>query len=263
MGNAKAASRYVAATILAALAVTRALADPSVAQRFDETFFILIGVGLALILFPLERLKSLKAGGVELALNQPEIQGALTSLNLDTVQDRSLRSRLALQEASLPIVHGSRVLWIDDRPEKVVAVRRMLRALGVETVAAASTDAANQILAADTDFDLMVTDVQRYGTSHETTGGTEIHEGVNYVVLLRSNHPDPMIRSLPVIFYAAYDWERLVEFTRPARELSPSAEISNSAEHFIPAVLNMLAEARTQPVDVAGPKGPSFPRRDA
>ena len=64
---------------------------------------------------------------------------------------------------------------------------------------------------------------------------------------LRKSHPDPVVRMIPVIFYAAYPSERLIRFTRPARESYPPPEIANSIADFAPKVVKLLAEARSAP----------------
>ena len=87
-------------------------------------------------------------------------------------------------------------------------------------------------------------------------GGIDIHEGVNFIVVLRK-HKDPNIRVIPVIFYAAYDWERLVQFTRPARELTPEAEISNSMDDFLPKTIRRLADERSKPIEFSKVKKPT------
>ena len=157
----------------------------------------------------------------------------------------------------LESIRGSRVLWIDDNPHNILGVRRLLRALGINIVSAVSSEAAESILETDNDFDLIVTDVQRMGDSHKITGGVIIHEGVNYIIRLRE-HPDPVIAHMPVIFYAAYEWEKLVKHTRPVRELLPEPEISNAAPDFVVKVVNTLAIQRATPIKYSELKVPTY-----
>jgi CheY-like chemotaxis protein len=117
----------------------------------------------------------------------------------------------------------------------------------VEVVSAISSDAALAVLESDNDFDLILSDVQRDDETYKATGGVRIHGGVNFVVVLR-RHQDPVIRSLPVIFYAAYEWERLVTFTRPARELQPEAEMANGVSDLLPKTVRRLVEMRSRPI---------------
>jgi CheY-like chemotaxis protein len=151
------------------------------------------------------------------------------------------------------------VLWIDDRPHNLLAERRLFRALGVHVVPAVSSERAAAILEEDNDFDLILTDVQRKDDVYRATGGPPIHGGVNFIRVLRT-HEDPAVRSLPVIFYAAYEWERLVDFTRPARELQPEAGMANRLIDLLPEVVRVLAEARSRPLAVAQKKEATAPR---
>lgn len=230
------------------LAMVRLAFHDGLYRRMDSIFFIVMGTGLLLLLVPLQYLKSFKAGSLEFSLEQPQIQGAISGLNVDRIKNEKIQAHLLRLKDQLGAIRGSRVLWIDDHPHGVVGERRLLRALGVEVVTAVSSDAAFAILEADNDFDLIITDVQRVGTSHQVTGGVPIHEGTNFIVALRKNHPDPVINRLPVVFYAAYDWQRLVDFTNNARAHYPSPEISNSEEDLIPKVIRLLAESRATPI---------------
>jgi len=209
------ARQIAAAVMLLGLAAARVL-WPEFALKADAIFLTLVAVGLALLVIPLKTIKSLKAAGVELSLDAPHVQGAVASLNLNRIEDAKLRGRLQVLSHLLPVVAGSRLLWIDDRPEKIIGERRLLRALGVTVVPATSSNEARELLRADKDFDLIVSDVQRSGDTHQVTGGVDIHEGVNFIVWLRTKFNDPFVKEIPVLFYAAYDWPRLIEFTRPA-----------------------------------------------
>ena len=255
--------RIGVAILLIALALVRTFVPAALSQQMDALFFTIVGVALVLLVLPLERLTSVKAGGVEVTLQQAEVRGAIAGLNLDRIRDTELRARLAESESQLRIAHGARVLWIDDRPHTVVAERRLMRSLGIEVVPATSSEAAGRIMEIDNDFDLIITDVQRQGDTFRVTGGVDIHEGVNYVVWLRTLHRDPVMRNVAVVFYAAYDWKRLVEFTRPARELQPEPEISNSVSDLMPKVLRRLAEVRRAPIPVTAAKEPTWASSDS
>lgn len=253
--------RFGAAILLGTLAVARTF-GPGWQERMDATFFVVVGVTILLLLIPVSRLRQLKAGGLELSLDRPEVVGAIGSLNLASVEDGELRAVLKRSETHMSTIRGSRVLWIDDRPEKIVALRRLLRSLGVDVVSAISSKDARQVLSADTDFDLLISDVQREGDSHKFTGGVPIHEGTNFVVWLRRKHEDPAVRSLPVVFYAAYDWQRLVDFTRPARETQPEPAISNSVSDFVGKIVSELVKARAAPLRAGGEKEPTHTRAE-
>jgi CheY-like chemotaxis protein len=136
-------------------------------------------------------------------------------------------------------VKGGRILWIDDRPHNIIGERRLLRALGADVIITVSSDCAEEILNRDNDFDIIITDVQRVGESYKLNNGEPIHEGVNFIVKLR-NFDDPIIKSIPVVFYAAYDWDRLIKFTKPARETKPIPKISNTIEDMLSKVITVI-----------------------
>src|SRR2546421_459886 len=103
----------------------------------------------------------------------------------------------------------------------------------------------------------MISDIQREGDTYEITGGEPIHEGVNLVVKFRTQRKDrDPIKSIPVIFYAAYDRKQLVDFTRRVCELTPKADIANSIFELLPKVVWILVESRSEPI-VAGVKKPT------
>lgn len=238
------------------LAVLRLAFFDGLGQRIDMTFLALFGVAFLALVVPWDRLQSLKAGSVELTLETPQVQGALQGLGLDRIESKDLRNALSKLSNEIALAKGSRVLWIDDKPHNVVGARRLFRSLGVEVLTAISSDSAEEIMQTDNDFDLIISDVQRKGENYRLNEGIEIHDGVNFVVKLRQ-HDDVVIQSLPVVFYAAYEWRRLVEYTRPARELQPEAEITNSIDGLMKKAFTALATARSNPIVVPTKKRPT------
>ncbi len=263
------------------LTVVRLIGSEALASRMDATFFWVIGVAALVALGSLlatsetleilsRYIRSFKLGSLfEATLNQPGTESALTGVEawnkaklsepsenlteatlkqLVRVDSDRLRQRLEKLGDELLKIRGSRLLWIDDRPEKVLGERRLLRALGVMVQTAISSEDALVALRMDNDFDLIISDVQRIGETFKKTGGIPIHEGVNFVVYLRSHYSDLFVRNIPVVFYAAYDWPRLVQFTRPAMEHAPEPLISNSVEDFVVKVVRTLALSRTSPI---------------
>lgn len=245
------------ALLFVALAILRVIFHESLNPRMDITFFTLLVFAFLVLVLPWEQLKTFKAGGVEFSLEKPAVQAAISGLGLDRVDDDKLQKKLSRLDDELKLASGSRVIWIDDKPHNILGARRVLRALNIDITTATSSKMAEEILNADNDFDLIISDVQRKGINYkQVEGGVEIHEGVNFIVVLRK-HKDKNIRVLPVIFYAAYDRERLVKFTRPARELMPEAQISNSMEDFLPKVIKQLAEERSRPITFSTVKKPT------
>jgi CheY-like chemotaxis protein len=252
------ALRISLSAVLITLAATRLLFPQWSEARIDVTLIALLAAALLIHLIPLERLKSFKAVGVEFGLDTPQVAAAINALSQNRIGNIELRERLERMADDLEIIRGSRVLWLDDKPNVVLNARRLLRALGVEVVTATSSEKAEELLTADQDFDLLVSDVQRQGNSYRLNQGVEIHEGVNFVVKLRRSG-DPVLQNIPIIFFAAYDWERLVHFTRPAREFVPEAQLSNAVNDFLVKVVKQLASIRRRPIVYPDQKEPTPP----
>jgi CheY-like chemotaxis protein len=273
----------IISVLLIILIVVRSVFHDDLAKRLDPVFFWLLTISILvffisipnytknLVIFALHILSLFKSIGKG-EVNQDKIQALLQQLaatnKILMADDEEVRvmghfdpeqmeGRFSKLREDIAKVRNSRILWLDDNPHKILQERRILRVWGVEIVSAKSSDKAEEILEVDNDFDLLITDVQREGKSYEVTGGNEIHEGVNFIVKLRNHYPDQVVRSIPVVFYAAYDWERLVKFTQPARELLPEPDISNTVEDFLVKVIQRLADSHTAPKIVDAPKRPT------
>lgn len=243
--------RAVLAAAAVALAVVHAVWNESTKDRFDHTFLVLLGAAALILLVQWEKLTQLKAGGLELSLGRREVvRGAVQSLSgLDLGENEELRRVLSRFDDLLPLVRGSRVLWIDDHPGVLTGERRLLRSLGVDVVAVRSSAEADAELARDNDFDLVVTDVQREGS------GGRINDGVDYILALRQRAD--LVSRLPVVFYAAYDEGTLAAVTAPARRIPPGAAATNSVHALVDKVVPALAAARRAPVPVPAKKPPT------
>lgn len=238
------------AAVAIALVIVR-LFGGDFGARVDTTVVTLLGAAVLVLLVPWERLESFRGGGIEITIDRPEVKAAIEGLDFGEegrLKNERLLERLERLRPELSRARRSRVLWIDDNPHEVLGVRRVLRSLGINIVTATSSERAEEILEADNDFDLVISDVQRIGESYLYNDGRKVHEGVNFICKLR-DHEDPNIRSVQVLFYAAYDWPRLVKFTRPARELQPEAAIANEAEDLITKAIRILAEVRADPIE--------------
>lgn len=247
--------RVLPSVVLIALAVFRLLSSDAVSERMDQTFLLLIVFAVLIPLIPWGRLTTFKAAGVELIMEQGQVRGALDSMGLDRIESEKIRNQIMGLKSELQRFQGSRILWIDDRPDNIVAERRLFRALGAEIVPALSSEDAQEKLYQDSDFDLIISDVQREGgESYKFNNGVPLHEGANFITKLRSQS-EAHVRSLPVIFYAAYDWQRLVEFTRSPRETVPEPELSNTVETLVIKAIKRVAELREYPIRVEGKKG--------
>ena len=266
--------------VLVIFAITRFTYYESLSTRMDLVFLSLVLAAFLLWMLPWEdlweRLSGFSVGGLTISLRQREVQAAIGNLSFDVKQLRyifgeiegrtskdarhELLQRMESLKEELQTVRESRVLWIDDHPRSILGERRLLRALGIDVTPARYSEEVENILEKDNDFDLIITDVQRIGTSYELVdNGVDIHEGVNFIVKLQKEEKDERIRTLPVIFYAAYPWDRLVEFTRPARALRPGVEISNTIVDLIPKVITTIAEERENPITIRPKKEATSP----
>jgi CheY-like chemotaxis protein len=252
-------AKIVLSIALILLASVRWVFYETTSDRMDTVFFGLVLLAALVYFLPWENIKTLKAAGVELSIESSPVKAAINSLGLDRIEDEKLGKHLSNLEDELTSIHGGRVLWIDDKAHKIVGERRLLRALGIQVVPAISSEMAEEVLDSDNDFDLIISDVKRLGDSYKVTGGIKIHEGTNFVVKLRQ-HSDPIIQRMPVVFYGAYPWEKLVEFTRPARETQPEPEISNTVIDFVPKIIKQLAQSRATPIAYSPKKEPTSAR---
>jgi len=96
MDPAKSRTQILIAVVLILLAFVRLMFHDTLSGRMDNVFLILIGAGIVLLVLPLNYLRSFKAGGFELALDQPQVQGAISSLNVDEdTNEKPTRKKLA------------------------------------------------------------------------------------------------------------------------------------------------------------------------
>ena len=241
--------RIILSIIIILVAIFRFIFFDILSEKMDYIFLILIVLAVLILFLPWERISSIKAAGIEITLNQPQVRGAIKSLGLNRLKNEKLREIIMRKASEIELLKGSRILWIDDHPYSIIGERWLLRALGAEVVSVTSSEMAEEVLKRDIDFDMIISDVQRLGESYKETGGIRIHEGVNFIIRLRK-HKDPIIKTLPVTFYAVYDWDRLVKFTRPAREFQPEAKISNIIEDLLIKVISTLSDVRSNPMIV-------------
>jgi hypothetical protein len=168
---------------------------------------------------------------------------------LGLVEDEQLKKKLEGMSSEIEQANGGRILWIDDKPLELYTEKRFLRALGIQIIIAASSEEAEDILSKDNDFEIIITDARRAGDDYA---------GANFIVKLRKAE-DPIIRSLPVIFYGIrWEWNSLLVVTRPAREVLPEAQLSDTSQTLIVKTLQTLAETRSQPIKSKSLKGSSF-----
>jgi CheY-like chemotaxis protein len=227
-----------------------AIADV-IANEVDGSFFLLAGIAALVLTFPWQLLRTLKAGPFELSLEQGQVHGAVKSLAIsadepDDDAEKEFTDLLTRLQPDIERARGSRVLWVDDQPRRVVGERTLFRALGIETLVAISTQEAMGRLERDNDFDLVITSLAREG---EKIAGDTVRPGVRLVQSMRG-HEDEVIKDMPVIFYAAFPRKDLMTDTLPAVQL-PKVEVSEPTRvELVKNVIRLLADESEKPVKV-------------
>ncbi len=239
-------------------------------DRMDLTFLALIVIAVLALFLPWERLTSLKIGELEITLEKPEVKSALNELPTERTLEPAnhatmskvekvvldlgnLKEAIRRLEPLLQDAKGGRILWIDDHPHMLLPERRLLRAMGFEIVTAIDSENANQILTADNDFDLIVTDAKRKPRKNATPGVDHSLGGVDFIMKRVRTNWDPHIKNMPVIFYSAYDMPSLSVLTAEARLATPSAELCNNPHDLVVKVVSAIWFARSHPL--RGPLG--------
>ncbi len=250
--------KIIVAILLLVVAIARMIFFNYLSSRIDNVFLIIIFAAILILILPLEKISKLKIGDIEVNLEQPPIKAAINSLGLDRIQNKKLYDRLLSYKNDLKSIVGSKVLWIDDKPQSVYNERRLLRSLGILIISVNSSEKAEELFTSDYDYDLIISDVQRTGVSYKFNNGIDIHEGVNFIYKIKSSSNE-VIKNIPVIYFAAYDLPRLKEFTRPVTDNFQNIEISNSVIDFITKVLDALLKVRSQIISYSEIKTPTYP----
>lgn len=203
------------------------------------------------------------------------------------IDNERVRRALRRLEPELALISDCRVLWIDDNPYPLGGLRRLFRALGIDVVVACSTAEAGDALRKDNDFDLIISDLMRneprecitfdwlcanvsdapakssvervklatgekvFRIAHTADESIyERREGVNFVRRIRMDARDPVVRTLPVLFYVSFSLSEGIDFARAAITEGVQTEVTNSAETLVPGAIEMLARSRSRPISV-------------
>lgn len=245
----------IISAVVILLALLRLVFFDFASKRMDSTFLLLLTIAVLIHVIPWDRLASFKAAGVEVVLDKPQIKGALESMGLNKIQNKQLWETLSQLLPDIERAKGSRILWIDDKPHEILGERRLLRALGIEVVTAKDSESAEKKLEEDNDFDLIISDMQRKGIIGERE---TIYDGVYFIKELREAQANPVIKSLPVIFYTAYRPEQ-IETVKSQTVISslPGIEFCNSIESLLIRTIKILSEVRSNPITVTSKKKPT------
>jgi CheY-like chemotaxis protein len=242
-----------------ALAVFRLLYFEAMSQKIDNIFLILLVAAILIFVVPWDRLQSFKAGDVEFTLDQPQVKGALKSIEMKRLENKQLRKMLSDLEADINHVRGSRILWIDDKPHEILGERRLLRALGIEIITAKGSKNAKDKLEEDNDFDLIITDAQRAENFNDKE---TIYGGIYFIKQLRTEFTNDFFKEIPVIFYSAYKAEakkRMMDQDNVVREVFSTHKVVGTIEELLNEVIETLSKVRSNPVMVKSKKEPTSP----
>jgi len=118
------------------------------------TLFVCVVGSIAFALSQQLGIAKIAAGPLEVEI-KPLVERAVAELPPE--QAGEVWQVLKKHSGLFPVI-GVRLLWIDDRPEKLIPQRRLLRRLGIEIVMVRSTKAAKAELMQDGDFALIIQD---------------------------------------------------------------------------------------------------------
>lgn len=251
--------RVVGGSTAIALALVTAIVN-----GIDEVFLIVAGIAALLLAFPWQRLSSLRAGPFEFSLEQGQIKGALEAIEIEGGEKQRLTHLLSRLATDVERARGSRVLWIDDIPLRILGERRLFRALDIETVVVTSSRDAAGTLKRDNDFDLIITSLEKATEKKLLSGNDDRRPGVVFVQWLRGVEDDaakrltgagaiadPVINNIAVIYYTGF--RNLTEIRRDIRaaaELGPGVEVARTFEDLLKKSIRALADARSHPIEV-------------
>ena len=152
-GANRAIVRLIVAIAVTMIALLRITFFEIAKDRIDDKTILLFALAIGVYFIPWDRISSLKAAGLEVSIDLPQVTAAVDAIELDRVENEKLRQKIQSLAPLVPRIRGARVLWIDDKPHEILGERRLLRALGVSIIPAISSELANKILDDDDDFD--------------------------------------------------------------------------------------------------------------
>ena len=212
---------------------------------------IILGLVIALVVVPWDKLEQFKAGGFEISIEKnfkSAVEGYKNS------KSEELMDVLSIYKDSLPIINGARILWVEDRPTNILGERRILRALGIDIKMGVPniTDPTPiyKNIETDNDYDLIISDIQWKDKENKATYG-----GLEFIRKIRDSNIDSNMQGLPVIFYTAYTKDQL-EIIKEQTKLKFYNDMyfCDSVENLIDRVSRLLVEYRTKPLKI-GKKG--------
>lgn len=233
----------------------------------DGTFLLLVGIAALVFAFPWQRLAALRAGPFELSLEHGQIRWAINAIAVKGDEKERIDAILARLAPDVERARGSRILWVDDEPLRLLVERRLLRAIEIETVTVPTCREAAEMLQRDNDFDIVISSLVKKAEIQQMDHPR--NPGVTFVQWLRGKDDDAIrdligvlqppiedtaIKSLPVIFYAALSLSQIEITVRPLAGLGPPVEAANNVADLLTKVVRRLADLRSDPIEVAPAK---------
>lgn len=220
-------------------------------DEIDSMLNTILVLVILLIVVPWERISNFKAAGIELSIYQgfKSAVDGYTDINSDAII-----KILEKNKDKLPLINRSRVLWIEDRPRNIVGERRILRALGIEIIMGVPNvidpSPIDALLDIDTDFDLIISDVQWRINEHKVSYG-----GIKYSLGLRLSENRPHLNKLPIIIYTGYQPSDIETIKKDiSLGYHDKLYFTYSVEQLIEVAIKTLYEYRERPNKI-GKKG--------
>lgn len=249
-------AKILISTIIFLLAIIRLVYYETASQRMDETFLILLLMGTLIPLIPWENITFFKAAGIELKLELPQVKGAISSLDLPSIENENLVSLLKLNSDNLDKIRGSRILWIDDNPELLLGERRLLRSLDIDVQMEISSKDAFKLLKKDNDFDLIISDLQRSETFDEKQ---TIHGGAYFIKHIREEFTVRYTKNIPIIVYSGFKERSESVLRNSGIKDTSNIYLCDKLTKLIELIINNLTKSRSYPFKIE--KIPTAPKR--
>jgi CheY-like chemotaxis protein len=244
-------ARIFAVIVLFSISLLSVLIKDLLPKKITSPTYICMILGIVLILFPIKKMTKMKISNVEFELSSPDIKAAIESVDFSNVSNIEIVELLKLRKESLRFIQKSKIIWIDDHPEKIIAIQRLFRTLGIQVLSFCSSNEAMKYLKNDSDIDLFLTDIQRKDFNERKNNSVDIHDGVNFIVYLVENNVFPWMRNIPIVYYAKYDNERLFEFTKTIRSIRKNVFICNNTKDLLKEVIDLICESRMKVLEIS------------
>lgn len=247
--------QIIAASVLLFLAIIRLFDIGNLNALMDDKFILLLFVSAIVYFVPLDKIKSFKAGGIEIELFENKVKSAIEGLDIEQIENEQLYRKIISYREEIEFIRGSRILWIDDTPNAILAERRILRALGLEIHTANNRDTALSIINRDTDFDLIISDIQWLKENNETGKLNHYYGGIELIQEIKKSYSKETIGSVKTIFYTSFTDEQINTIQSQTNFLSiDSISLCYTIEELFVNVINSLTTIRKKPVKVSSTK---------